>query len=245
MNVRVSVVTGAGSGIGRGVALALAARGDAVVCADIDEASAAETSSAVGASAVFCHVDVTDPASCDELIRRALSNVGPIDNLVTCAGVEAGGAADELADEVWRRVIDVNLTGTFWCARSAGRAMIAGGRGGRIVLIGSINSRIALAGQAAYCASKGGVATLGAALAVDWARHGVTVNTIGPGVVDTPMSAASLSDPARRAMLMGRTPLGRPAVAGEIAGVVAFLTSDAASYVTGAFLPVDGGWLAG
>ena len=84
--------------------------------------------------------------------------------------------------------------------------MIAAGDGGRIVLIGSINSRIALAGQAA-CASKGGVAMLGAALAVDWARHGITVNTVGPGVVDTPMSAASLADPERRAMLMGRTPL--------------------------------------
>jgi NAD(P)-dependent dehydrogenase (short-subunit alcohol dehydrogenase family) len=123
--------------------------------------------------------------------------------------------------------------------------MIAAGTGGRIVLIGSINSRIALAGQAAYCASKGGVAMLGAALAVDWAQHGITVNTVGPGVVDTPMSAASLADPARRAMLMGNTPLGRPAAPSEIAAVVAFLASDDASYMTGAYVPVDGGWLAG
>ena len=123
--------------------------------------------------------------------------------------------------------------------------MIAAGNGGRIVLIGSINSRIALAGQAAYCSSKGGVAMLGAALAVDWARHGIAVNTIGPGVVDTPMSAASLGEGDRRAMLMGRTPLGRPAAPGEIAAVVSFLTSPDASYMTGAYVPVDGGWLVG
>ena len=123
--------------------------------------------------------------------------------------------------------------------------MIAGGAGGRVVLIGSINSRIALGGQAAYCASKGGVAMLGAALAVDWARHGITVNTVGPGVVDTPMSAASLADADRREMLMSRTPLRRPAQPDEIAAVISFLTSPEASYMTGAYVPVDGGWLAG
>ena len=126
-------------------------------------------------------------------------------------GSSSGATAEDVADDTWRRVLDVNLNGTFWCARAAGRAMIDAGHGGRIVLIGSINSRIALGGQAAYCASKGGVAMLGAALAVDWARHGITVNTVGPGVVDTPMSARSLGDADRRGMLMGRTPLGRPA----------------------------------
>ena len=241
----VAIVTGAGSGIGRAVAVTLGARGDTVVCADVDEASAAETTSAAGASAVVARLDVTDAASCDQLIQGVVADHGGVDILVTCAGVELGGPAEDLTDDAWRRVIDVNLSGTFWCARAAGRAMIAGGNGGRIVLIGSINSRIALVGQAAYCASKGGVAMLGAALAVDWARHAIRVNTVGPGVVDTPMSAASLADPERRAMLMSRTPLGRPAAPSEIAAVVAFLTSPDASYVTGAYVPVDGGWLAG
>ena len=215
------------------------------MCADLDEASAAETTSAAGASSMAIQLDVTQAPSCDEVIRGIVADHGRLDVLVTCAGIELCGSAEELTDDTWRRVIDVNLSGTFWCARAAGQAMIAGGHGGRIVLIGSINSRIALAGQAAYCSSKGGVAMLGAALAVDWARHGITVNTVGPGVVDTPMSAASLADPDRRAMLMGRTPLGRPAAPGEIASVVAFLTSADASYITGAYIPVDGGWLAG
>jgi NAD(P)-dependent dehydrogenase (short-subunit alcohol dehydrogenase family) len=243
--VSVAIVTGAGSGIGRAVATTLGARGDVVVCADIDEASAAETSFAAGAPASAARLDVTDPAACDELIAEVVATHGGVDVLVTCAGVELGSPADTFAEDAWRRVIDVNLSGTFWCARAAGRAMIAAGTGGRIVLIGSINSRIALAGQAAYCASKGGVAMLGAALAVDWAQHRITVNTVGPGVVDTPMSAVSLADPERRAMLMGNTPLGRPAAPSEIAAVVAFLASDDASYMTGAYVPVDGGWLAG
>ena len=243
--MRVAIVTGAGSGIGRAVAIALGERGDTVVCADLDEASAAETTSAVGASSTAIQLDVTDAPSCDEVIGGVVADHGRLDVLVTCAGIERGGPAEDLSDDAWRQVIDVNLSGTFWCARAAGRAMIAGGDGGQIVLIGSINSRIALAGQAAYCASKGGVAMLGAALAVDWAGYGITVNTVGPGVVDTPMSTASLADPDRRAMLMGRTPLGRPAAPGEIASVVAFLTSPQASYVTGAYIPADGGWLAG
>lgn len=241
----VSIVTGAGSGIGRAAALALAARGDAVVCADLDLAAATATAQEAGGGATAVRVDVADPASCDDAVAATLADHGRLDALVCCAGIELGGPAEHLTDEVWSRVLAVNLSGSFFCARATARPMIERGEGGRIVLIGSINSQIALGGQAAYCASKGGVLMLGRALAVDWASHGITVNTVGPGVVDTPMSAKSLADADRRALLLARIPMGRAAAPGEIAALITFLTSAESSYLTGAYLPVDGGWLAG
>jgi NAD(P)-dependent dehydrogenase (short-subunit alcohol dehydrogenase family) len=122
--------------------------------------------------------------------------------------------------------------------------MIKAGHGGTMVMIGSINSVRGNPGASAYCASKGGVLMLGRTLALDWAPYGIRVNIVGPGVVDTPMSAKSLADPQRRARMMERTPLGRPAPPEEIASVIAFLTSDASSFMTGAYVPVDGGTLA-
>jgi NAD(P)-dependent dehydrogenase (short-subunit alcohol dehydrogenase family) len=145
---------------------------------------------------------------------------------------------------VFRRIHDVNVLGSLHLAGSAARAMLPGGNGGRIVLIGSINSQVALPGQAAYASSKGAVLMLGRALAVDWAGDGITVNVVGPGVTDTPMSAASLADPVRSRRLLDRIPMARPAQPSEIAAAVTFLASPAASYITGAYLPVDGGWLA-
>ncbi len=241
----VSIVTGAGSGIGRAVAVALATRGDGVVCADLDAVAAGATAQSIGSSATPATVDVADSSSCDALVSSTLERHGRVDVLVCCAGIELGGPADGLTDEAWAKVIAVNLSGSFWCARAAARPMIDQGSGGRIVLIGSINSQIALGGQAAYCASKGGVLMLGRALAVDWAQHGITVNVVGPGVVDTPMSARSLADGDRRELLLSRIPLGRPARAEEIAALITFITSSESSYLTGAYLPVDGGWLAG
>lgn len=240
----ISIVTGAGSGIGRACARSLAARGDTVICADLDEQAASETARSLN-SAVGLSLDVRESSACDALVARVTQAHGPIDALIACAGIEIGGPAHELSDDAWLRTLDVNLNGVFWCARAVGRNMIERGRVGRIVIVGSINSKVALQGQAAYCASKGGVLMLGKALAVDWAPHGITVNVIGPGVVDTPMSARSLGDEDRRAMLMGRTPLGRPATPEEVASLAAFLTSGTADYMTGAYLPIDGGWLAG
>ncbi|HLZ95194.1 MAG TPA: SDR family NAD(P)-dependent oxidoreductase [Candidatus Dormibacteraeota bacterium] len=239
----VAIVTGAGSGIGAAAAKALAARGDHVVCADIVK-SAAETiaSGLEGASAV--EVDVSDARSCDAMVAHAVERYGAVDGIATCAGIEKHGVGHEFAEEDFDRIIDVNLKGTWLCARAAARSMISAGHGGTIVMIGSINSIVGNAGASAYCASKGGVLMLGRTLALDWAPNGIRVNIVGPGVVNTPMSARSLAIPERRARMMDRTPLGRPASADEIASVIAFLMSDASSFMTGAYVPVDGGSLA-
>jgi NAD(P)-dependent dehydrogenase (short-subunit alcohol dehydrogenase family) len=178
------------------------------------------------------------------MVEETLRRYGDVDSIVTCAGVEKHGPGHEFAEEDFDLIIDVNLKGTWLSARSAVRAMIKAGHGGTVVMIGSINSVVGNPGASAYCASKGGVLMLGRTLALDWAQFGVRVNIVGPGVVDTPMSARSLSIPERRAKMMEKTPLGRPAPPEEIATVIAFLTSEASSFMTGAYVPVDGGALA-
>jgi NAD(P)-dependent dehydrogenase (short-subunit alcohol dehydrogenase family) len=239
----VSLITGAGSGIGAATARALSRRGDQVVCVDVDADSVASVADDVR-GAVSMVADVTDEGQTAALFRQTMEQYGRIDAVVTCAGVEVGAPTLDLDVDTLRKVIEVNLVGTFLTAQAAAQAMRVGGRGGSVVLIGSINSHMAFPGSAAYSASKGGVLMLGRALAVDLAGFGIRVNVIGPGVTNTPMSGASLADPERRAALMSRIPLGRPAEPEEIAEVALFLTSDSASYVTGAFIPVDGGWLA-
>ncbi len=143
-----------------------------------------------------------------------------------------------------RRVLEVNVLGTLFTAQAVARRLIAAGLPGSIVLFGSMLSTVAMPGLTAYCASKGAVAQLGRALAVDWAPHRIRVNTIAPGVVNTPMSAASLADPVRGAAMREGTPLGRPGEVDEISDAVLYLLSDQASFVTGALIAVDGGWTA-
>jgi NAD(P)-dependent dehydrogenase (short-subunit alcohol dehydrogenase family) len=241
--MRVSIVTGAGSGIGAATARELAGRGDKVVCADV-KLDAVERIAGGLPDALPVEVDVRNAESCDRMVDAALRRYGDVTSIVTCAGVEKHGPGHEFAEEDFEWIIDVNLKGTWLSARSAVRAIIKAGHSGTVVMIGSINSVVGNPGASAYCASKGGVLMLGRTLALDWAQYGIRVNIVGPGVVDTPMSARSLADPQRRAKMMERTPLGRPAPPGEIATVISFLTSDESSYMTGAFVPVDGGSLA-
>ena len=239
----VAIVTGAGSGIGAATAKVLAERGDEVVCADMN-VEAANLTAATLRSAIAVDVDVSDAKSCDRMVESAMRQFGDVNSVVTCAGVEKHGPGHEFSEEDFDRIIAVNLKGTWLSARAVVRAMIQAGHGGTVVMIGSINSVRGNPGASAYCASKGGVLMLGRTLALDWAPLGIRVNIVGPGVVDTPMSARSLADPVKRARMMEKTPLGRPAPPAEIASVIAFLTSDASSYMTGAYIPVDGGTLA-
>jgi NAD(P)-dependent dehydrogenase (short-subunit alcohol dehydrogenase family) len=239
----VSLVTGAGSGIGAATAAALAARGDVVICVDQDEASVRRTAAGLEqAEAVV--LDVRDEAGWATVVADVIERHGRLDVAVACAGVQISAPAHELDLHDFQQVLGVNLTGVFLTCRAAARAMIAGGHGGKLVLVGSVNSQVALPGQAGYAASKGGVLLLGRALALDWAPHGINVNVVGPGVTATAMNAAFLADPTQYEPLLARIPLHRPATPPEIAAVIAFLASDAAGYMTGAYVPVDGGWLA-
>jgi NAD(P)-dependent dehydrogenase (short-subunit alcohol dehydrogenase family) len=239
----VAIVTGAGSGIGAATAKALSDRGDQVVCADVKLDAAQRTADELP-DALAVEVDVRDAKSCDRMVDEAVRRFHDVNSIVTCAGVEKHGPGHEFSEEDFDWIIDVNLKGTWLSARSAVRVMIRAGHGGTVVMIGSINSIRGNPGASAYCASKGGVLMLGRTLALDWAPFNIRVNIVGPGVVATPMSARSLADPQKRARMMERTPLGRPAPPEEIASVVAFLTSDASSFMTGAYVPVDGGTLA-
>jgi NAD(P)-dependent dehydrogenase (short-subunit alcohol dehydrogenase family) len=239
----VAIVTGAGSGIGAATARALSERGDQVVCADVKLDTAEQTARSLR-DAIAVEVDVSSGSSCDQMVEKAVKKFGDVHSIVTCAGVEKHGAGHEFDEDDFDRIIAVNLKGTWLSARSAAREMIKSGHGGTVVMIGSINSVVGNPGASAYCASKGGVLMLGKTLALDWAPFGIRVNIVGPGVVNTPMSARSLSIPEKRAKMMEKTPLGRPAPPEEIASVIAFLTSEPSAFMTGAYVPVDGGTLA-
>jgi NAD(P)-dependent dehydrogenase (short-subunit alcohol dehydrogenase family) len=239
---KVTLVTGAASGIGRATALKLAERGDQLVCTDFASAQLQEMKDLTGGICIAA--DVTNESEVDALIAATIAEYGRLDGVVHCAGIEETFVdARDMTLEVFEKTMRVNVTGSFLVARAAGRVMVPQASGS-IVLMGSILSTVGYGGNAAYTASKGAVLQLGRALAVDWSKFGVRINVVGPGPVATPMSQASIDDPVRGAWLRERIPIGRPATTDDIAGVCAFLLSDEASYITGTYLPVDGGWLA-
>jgi NAD(P)-dependent dehydrogenase (short-subunit alcohol dehydrogenase family) len=239
---KVTLVTGAASGIGRATALKLAERGDQLVCTDFASAPLQEMKDLT--NGICLGADVTIESEVEALVAATIAEYGRLDGVVHCAGIEESFVdARDMTLEVFEKTMRVNVTGSFLVARAAGRVMVPQGSGS-IVLLGSILSTVGYGGNAAYTASKGAVLQLGRALAVDWSKFGVRINIVGPGPVATPMSQASIDDPVRGAWLRARLPLGRPASTDDIAGVCAFLLSDEASYITGTYLPVDGGWLA-
>jgi gluconate 5-dehydrogenase len=220
----------------------LAERGHQVICTDLPDTKIHEMQDLTGGISITA--DVRIESEVDALFEGAIKKFGRIDGVVNCAGIEENFIdAREMSLEIFEQTMRTNVTGSFLIARAAGRLMVPQGSGS-IVLIGSILSAVGYGGNAAYTASKGAVLQLGKALAVDWSKYGVRVNVIGPGPVATPMSAESLQDPVKSAWMKERIPIGRPANPNEIAKACAFLLSDEASFVTGAFIPVDGGWLA-
>ena len=243
---KLALVTGAGQGNGRAIAIGLAAHGADVVVTDIDAAAAERTAQdvrAIGRQSWHFALDVTDVPACAALAETLRREAGAISVLVNNAGIIIRETIDsERAHDHWRRVLDVNLNGVFNVTHAFLAALRASK--GTIINVGSIASFVGVADTLGYSPSKGGVKLLTQALARELARDGIRVNAIAPGVIDTPMTEATRNDPARLAGFLGRTPLGRVGQPDELVGPVVFLASDMASYVNGAILPVDGGFLA-
>lgn len=240
---RVAVVTGAARGIGAAIAGRFAAAGASVVLADLPGSGVAERAVALGALAVDC--DVTDEAQVAAMIARTVAAHGALDIMVANAGIAPAVPFLDLTPAQFRRVVEVNLTGSFLCVQAAARQMLAqpGRAPGAMVLMASVQAQAVAETHTAYAASKGGVVQLAKAAAVALAPHGIRVNAIGPGSVATDMVEATLT-PALRRTVAARTPMGRMGRTEEIAEAALFLASDASSYVTGQTLYVDGGRLA-
>ncbi|AKH98870.1 dehydrogenase of unknown specificity, short-chain alcohol dehydrogenase like [Hoeflea sp. IMCC20628] len=244
---KVVLVTGAASGIGRATVEALVEAGAAVGIADIqgDEVEAlAQTIRGQGGAVVGLPLDVRDATATERAVETLEAELGPIFGLVTAAGLSRPAPAEDMSEASWDLVMDTNLKGMFLSCQSAGRRMLDHGAGA-IVNIGSVNSLGGFAGRSNYCSSKFGVAGLTDVLAIEWGRRGVRVNAVAPNGVDTPLVRQGIPPKFVTDVLDDRTPMGRMALPGEIASVVLFLLSDAASYVSGSMLRVDGGLCSG
>ena len=244
---KIIFVTGGGSGIGRAIALMAARDGANVVVAD----AVAQRASAVaaelrdlGVTAMEETLDVRDGLACEAVVERIEKQLGPIDGMVACAGISTPSAATEMSDEIWSRCLDVNLTGMFRSVRPVGQRMVQRKRGA-IVTVASIDGLGGHAGRAHYAASKHGVIGLTRALAIEWGRHGVRINAIAPGVVDTPLVRANIPPDHLEHAMIDRVPMGRLSRADEQAGPTLFLLCEASSFINGSVVTVDGGSSAG
>jgi NAD(P)-dependent dehydrogenase (short-subunit alcohol dehydrogenase family) len=237
------VVTGGASGIGLGVARSFLADGYRVAILDYrGAAAAADELAGGGATVLAADVDVADRASVREGFERVRTELGPVDILVTSAGIESFTPVLEITDEGWDRIITVNLTGTFTCIQAALPDMVGAGWG-RIVTISSSSAQSGAPNMAHYVASKGGVISLTKALAYELARSGITVNTIPPSLVDTPMvqHATDAGDFPGLDIVGPMVPLGRAGTPADIAAACSFLCSEGGSYITGQVIGVNGG----
>jgi 3-oxoacyl-[acyl-carrier protein] reductase len=241
---RIAVVTGGSRGIGRAIAVALGRAGARVVvnytANEGAAAAAVDAVRAAGGVASSKRFDVADPAAVDAAFKEIVAAEGGLHILVNNAGVSVNTLMLGAKDADWKRSIDVNLYGTFYCVRAALRPLMKAKEAGRIINITSITGEVGSAGQGAYVAAKAGVIGLTKTLAREYASRGITVNAVSPGYIDTDMTATELPE-ARRGELLKSIPLGRVGKPEDVAAAVAYLASPAAAYVTGQVLRVNGG----
>ena len=243
---KVALVTGAGRGIGKAIAAALARANACIVVNDVHLDTAEETANeikALGGKALPVKADVSLREEVNDMVKNALMTFGKIDILVNNAGVITRKPAEEFLEAEWDKIINVNLKGVFLCSQIVARHMIERGGGGKIINIASIMGGVALPPRSAYCASKGGVIALTRDLAAEWAKYNINVNAISPGwMAGTEITKSYFSQEDVRRFLLERIPLNRFGTVEDIANLVVFLSSEYSNYITGQNIYVDGGW---
>ncbi|MFC5411747.1 SDR family NAD(P)-dependent oxidoreductase [Larkinella bovis] len=245
-NGKTALVTGAASGIGKAVAELYSQHGASVMLSDVNETlglQVVEQIVASGGKARFFKADVGDPAQCQQLIQETVSAFGGLD--IACNNAGIGGELNATADyslEGWQRIININLNSVFYCLKYELEAMLSQNRSGSIINMASILGQVGTPQSPGYVAAKHGVVGLTKTAAMEYATRGIRVNSVGPAYIDTPLLSA-LPEEGRK-MLVGLHPIGRLGTAEEVAELVIWLSSDKASFVTGAYYPVDGGYLA-
>jgi NAD(P)-dependent dehydrogenase (short-subunit alcohol dehydrogenase family) len=246
-NGKTAIVTGAASGIGRTSALLYAKKGAKIVVSDVDTSGGQETVQMItdqGGEAFFFQTDVSDHKQCEALVEATVSEYGRLDIAFNNAGI--GGEQNPTADysiEGWQKLIGINLSGVFYCMKYQIPAMLKTG-GGAIVNMASILARVGIENSPAYVTSKHGVIGMTQNAAIEYGRHGIRVNSVGPGFIRTPLIAELEANEEVRNQLIAMHPIGRLGEPEEVAELVIWLSSDKASFVTGAYYPVDGGYLA-
>jgi 2-deoxy-D-gluconate 3-dehydrogenase len=246
LNGKVAAVTGGGNGIGKACAIAFMENGAEIALVDYSAAALEQAKSDIEALGGQCKIyicDVTKVSQITEVFQQIAADFGHIDILLNSAGVNVQQRGEDVTEEAWDKVINTNAKGTFFCCQAAGKTMIKQNRG-KIINLGSAMSVVGYERRTSYCASKGAVAQFTKVLAGEWAQHNITVNTVAPTFIYTPFTAPMFEDEAFHEDVKRRILLGRVGEVQDVVGAVLYLASDAANFVTGSIMMVDGGWTA-
>jgi glucose 1-dehydrogenase len=245
LDSKVAIITGSDSGIGRGIALEFAKEGASVVINYAHNQQAAQevlhTIEQIGSKAIVIQADVSQYQQCMGLIQQAVEHFNRLDIMVNNAGMEIHSPFVDVTEEMFDRVVSIDLKGVFFCAQAAAREMIKRKIPGRIINISSVHEEIAMPQNVPYCCAKGGLRMLTRTICLELAPYNITVNNIGPGAVDTPIDADVKADPQKMKALLDEIPLHRMGQPDEVGKLAVYLASDAASYVTGSTYIIDGG----